>query len=67
MSELSEATKLLGHGSISERNSLEAMRLLSQRNFDARKLSEDVNSVVVKVVWLIVIVIVIIINQTDVD
>lgn len=49
MNELSEASRQLSQGFVTENDNLEAYRLLSQKNFDARKLQEEVKSIHLKV------------------
>lgn len=49
MAELTEFSKQWGKDGNDEQSNLDAFRLLSQKNFDARKLFEDVSSINVKV------------------
>lgn len=47
--ELSEASKQLAQSSSRDQNNIDAFRFLTQKNFDAKQLYEDVNSMVVNV------------------
>eukprot|EP01038_Epipyxis_sp_PR26KG_P006682 gene6682-9166_t len=50
VAELTEGSKQLSRQNFNENSKLEAYRLLSQKNFDLKRLREDVNSVVIKTV-----------------
>jgi len=47
---LTEFSRQWARESVDDQGNLEAFRLLSQKNFDAKKLFEDVSSIQVKVI-----------------
>ena len=49
VTELSEASKQLSRGYISEQNRQGVLRLMSQKNFDAQKLSEQIGNARIEV------------------